>query len=529
MARFSDVPEDILAMILNYLSGYDHNSLVRLSKRFYKDVISRLYRDLKFEATKSRGCARSLAFLLRTLLEHPQLASHVRTFKLRGPLPCWTKYNPWPPDTSKRISGPRLWGLEDCPTLSRAQKIFASNQFYSLVDESMHKSQEQFKGRNKDALATLVLTRCQELRTLDLGDGFLMHSLFLPQILKRADQLLPKLNNVVLGDKRMDPRNALSYMDLDLIRPIFYSPSVQTFEYTMSQPWQLNWNRPQPPRSNTLTKLHLFRTNINRGTLEQLLYATPRLKSFHYDQEVLFNTSTPGASSLSPYLNLDGLNIALSNLKNTLEECKLTLSMAPDSLSPTELLENGLHFPGIQGTLSALHDMPHLTKVEVPAIMFLGWAPNFAAELKEVLPPHLTHLTLRDDFINYCRWAVGFTCHRKVGRIGEYLEQRAFCAKQLRCFCMRLRRVGAAKGSRGAVSLDTVASGGRKGGPAGVGENIWLRDAVRDLGMPLGGRGVAYEVLGERRAEVHCWVFGKDVGVRDTRKDSIIPGMFPST
>jgi hypothetical protein len=512
MARFSDVPEDVLSLILDCISSYDCNALVRVSKKFNKEVVPRLYRNVQLEATKSRGCARGLAFLLRTLLDRPQLASHVRSFKLRGPLPCWTKYNPWPPeDATKRISGPRLWGLEDCTTLSRAQRIFTSNQFYGLVDESMHKSQEQFKGRNKDALATLVLTRCHELRILNLGDGFLMHSLFLPQILKRADQLFPKLEHVVLGEKRMDPsNNLLSYMDLDLIRPIFYSQTVSTFEYTMSQPWQLNWNLPQPPRSESLTTLHLFRTNINRGTLEQLLSATPRLKRFQYDQEVTFNASMSGASSLAPYLNLDGLNIALSNLKNTLEECKLTLTMALDSFSPTECLENGLQFPGMQGTLSALHTMPRLTKVEVPAIMLLGWAPDFAAKLKEVLPTHLTHLTLRDDFISYCVWTAGPNCHRKFGRIGGYLEQRAFIAKDLKCFKMRLRSGGA--------------------GGKGVG-NTGLRDSVRGLNMSLGGRKTAYRVLSERRAEVHCWEFGKDVGVveRDTRTDSVIPGMFPTT
>lgn len=504
MACFSDLPADILALVLDYLTSYDYNALVRVSRQLNHELVPRLYRQLKFTATKSRGCARGLAFLLRTLLERPQLASHVRGFKLRGPLPCWTKYNPWPPeDASKRISGPRLWGLEDCTTLSRAQKIFASNQFYSLVDDSMHKSQDQFKGRNKDALAMLVLTRCDQLTTLDLGDGFLMYSIFAPQILKRADHLFPKLDNVVLGDKRTDPDNSLSYMDLDLIRPIFYSPSVKTFEYTMSQPWQLNWNRPSAPRSESLTTLHLFRTNINRSTLEQLLCATPQLKRFHYDQEVSFNSSVQGQTSLPQFVNLDGLNIALANLQNTLEECKLTLNMAPDSPSPTELLESGVTFPGIQGTLSVLHKFPHLRKVEVPAIMFLGWAPDFAAELKEVLPPNITNLTLRDDMISYCQWAIGYNCYKKVGRISEYLEQRAFSARLLKCFRIRLQNRA---------------------------ENTWLRDAVKDLGMPIGGRGVRYELEKERRAEVHCWHFGgKGEWERDTRKDSIIPGMFPST
>ncbi|KAF2688656.1 hypothetical protein K458DRAFT_384837 [Lentithecium fluviatile CBS 122367] len=514
MARFSDLPlDDLLPLILNHLNRGDYNALVQVSRPLNKETIPYQYRDIKFVATKSRGCARNLALLLRTLLERPQLASHVRSFKLRGPLPYWTKYNPWPEDGTKRTSAVNLWGLEGCTTLSKAQIIFASNQFYRLVDASMHKSQEQFRGRNKDALATLVLTRFTELRTLDLGDGFLMYSLFLPQIMKRADQLFPKLDHVVLGDKRLDPENSVSYMDLDLIRPIFYSDTVSTFEYTMSQPWKLNWNRPQPPRSDSLTMLHLFRTNINRGTLDQLLSSTPNLKRFHYEQEILFNSNTPGAPPLSPYLNLDGLNIALANLKNTLEDCKLCLSMAPGSLSPAEILDQGFQFPAIQGTLTILKEMKSLTKVEVPMVMFLGWAPDFAAELKEVVPRQIRIITLRDDFVPYCPWAVGFTCNKKINRIGEYLELRAGCAPNLQTFQMRIKHSAR--------------------------ESTWLMDAARELGERIDGESVGYAVDREKRADMHCWGFGagrKKVKERASRNDSlmrnesvVIRGMFPST
>ncbi|KAJ4347902.1 uncharacterized protein N0V89_009274 [Didymosphaeria variabile] len=384
MAKLSELPAGVLSIILEYLSRHDYYDVLRVSRLLYRETLPFVYRDVKFEATKSRSCARKLALLLRTLLEQPRLSSYVRIFKLRGPLPFWTKYNPWPEDSKAGPASVNLWGLKGCTTLSKSQKIFASNEIYSFVDESMHKEQDQFKNRSKDALATLVMTRFTELKTLDLGDGFLMHSLFLPQVLKRAPRLFPRLEHVVLGDKRFDPENSVSYMDLDLIRPVFYSDTVRTFEYLMTQPWQLNWNRPVAPRNETLTMLRLFRTNITRGTLDQLLHATPHLKRFHYEQEILYNAHTPPLP-LSPYLNLDGLNIALSNLKNTLQECKLTVTLAPGSLSPAEIKLQGFQFPAIQGTLAVLKDMQNLVNVEVPMVMFLGWAPEFAAALEEVL------------------------------------------------------------------------------------------------------------------------------------------------
>lgn len=496
MAKVSDLPVDVFSLVLDYLARHNYIDVVRVSKSFYEAGLPYVYRDIKFEATKSRSCARRLALLLRTLLERPQLSFHVRAFKLRGPLPYWTKYNPWPEDTPRVGSASvNLWGLKGCTTLSKAQKIFASNQIYSFVDESMHKEPEQFRNRSKDALAMLVLTRFTELRTLDLGDGFLMHSLFLPQILKRADRLFPKLQHVVLGDKRFDPENTVSYIDLDLIRPIFYSDTVQTFEYLMTQPWQLSWSRPVSPRSESLSMLRLFRTNITRGTLDQLLHATPNLRRFHYEQELLFNTNTPTAPPLSPYLNLDGLNIALANLKNTLQECKLTLSLAPGSLSSAEIKLQGLQFPAIQGTLAVLKDMQNLTNVEVPMVMFLGWAPDFAASLSEVLPWGLRQLTLRDDFILHSPWATGPPVAKKMGRIAEYLEKRGLHAPQLTHFAIRIK--SSAK------------------------DGTWIEDGIRDVRMPSTGSNVQFFLEKERRADIWRWQFGEGIGrYKESRIDS---------
>jgi hypothetical protein len=499
MTKLSELPVDVLSIILEYLSRHDYNDVLRVSRTLHRETLPFLYRDVKFEATKSRSCARKLALLLRTLLEQPHFASYVKVFKLRGPLPYWTKYNPWPEDAKVGLASINLWGLKGCTTLSKSQKIFASNEIYSFVDESMHKEQEQFRNRSKDALATLAMTRFTELRTLDLGDGFLMHSLFLPQVLKRAPRLFPRLEHVVLGDKRFDPENSVSYMDLDLIRPIFYSNTVRTFEYLMTQPWQLNWNRPVSPRNENLTMLRLFRTNITRGTLDQLLHATPHLKRFHYEQELLYNTHTPAAPPLSPYLNLDGLNIALAHLKNTLEECKLTVTLAPGSLSPAEIKLQGFQFPAIQGTLAVLRDMQNLVDVEVPMVMFLGWAPDFAASLEEVLPWGVRRLTLRDDFLLHCPWATGAAMGKKMGRIAEYLDKRGVHAPQLSEFSVRIK-------------------------PSAK-DGTWLEDGIKEVSMPEAGCAIDFEVVKEKRADLWRWRFGEGVGEDKVEKERIDSAM----
>ncbi|KAF2257806.1 hypothetical protein CC78DRAFT_178516 [Lojkania enalia] len=480
MAHFSDLPLDLLPYILDYLSKSEYDALVRVCQSLHKEVLPYLYRDISFTATKSRGCARKLAFLLRTLLEQPSLASHVLKFRLYGPHAYWNRYNPWSDNEDTWTMN--LWGLEGCTTLSKAQIILVSNQFYQFVDEEVHRSLAQFRGRSKDALAILILTRLTELNTLELGDGFLRYSLFLPQIIKRAIRFFPKLTRVILGDRRRDTNNAVAYMDLDLIRPIFYLPTVETFEWTMSEPWDFWWNGPRPPRCESLTKLHLFRSNISRKILSFFLAATPNLKVLHYRQEIVFSRTMVGDTNR--FTDLSELNFALRNVTKTLEDIKLSLQLGPGSLCYNQIFERGLQFPAVQGTLYILREMEQLRKIEIPILFLLGWAPDFAARLHEVLPSGITELTLRDDFVDLCPWATGMNCHKKVGLIGEYMENRSVYAPHLRKFMIRI-------------------SGMKKEG--------WLVEAVYDLKLRIYGYEVLQYIYHPEGSDVdmYWWLFGE--------------------
>jgi hypothetical protein len=435
MARLFDLPPSLLIHILDLLSRKEQHALTRTCRTLSREAAPRLYRELKFAATGSGSCTRRLALLLRSLLERPNLSSHVNSLRILGPQLCWNICNPWSGEGSRHV---KLWGLDECPTLSKAQLVFASNTLYQFVDDDMQQSQAQFRGRCADALAALILSRLNDLQYLELGEGFLRYSLFLPQLLKRTDYLFPRLRHVVLGDKGVDVRTSVAYMDLHLIRPIFYSSSISEFECSMTQPWRFQWNDSKPPRSNTLTSLTLFRTNISRATLGELLSATPKLRYLHFEHEFVFNAATPNGSSLSPYLGLDELNTALFPVRDTLEECHFILRLGPGSISTTEYPVASVRFPAIQGTLTMLKFMHRLTKVEVPMTMLLGWHPNFAAKLEEVLPHGIVNLTLRDDLVRYCPWVAPSNAEKKVMRIAEYIQGRSFHATHLQSLKVRL-------------------------------------------------------------------------------------------
>ncbi|KAJ4378988.1 hypothetical protein N0V86_005865 [Didymella sp. IMI 355093] len=334
--------------------------------------------------------------------------------------------------------------------------------FYQFVDDDMEQSQPQFRGRCADALVTLVLTRLTDLRDLELGEGFLRYSLFLPQLLKRTDYLFPKLSHVVLGDKGIDLRSSVAYMDLHLIRPMFYSSTISEFECSMTQPWRFHWNDSQAPRSATLTSLTLFRTNVSRATLGELLSAAPVLKYLHFEHEFVFNAATSSGPSLSPYLGLDELNTALFPVRDTLEECHLILRLGPGSISTTEYPLASVRFPAVQGTLTMLKFMPRLTKLEVPMTMLLGWHPDFAAKLEEVLPPGIIDLTLRDDLVRYCPWVAPSNAEKKVMRIAEYIQGRLFHATHLQSLKVRLTSAKRSLvHSVGALNISTTGRGSK--------------------------------------------------------------------
>ncbi|KAJ4343100.1 hypothetical protein N0V95_006770 [Ascochyta clinopodiicola] len=505
MARLLDLPPSLRFHIISFLSGTEYLTLAHTCRTTSKESTSWLYRDLKFAATGTRSCARKLALLARTLLERPHLASHVVSVKFSGEQRCWNQFNTWSGKDDRNVQV-GLWGLDNCPVLSKAQRIFASNMFYQFVDDDMQQSQTRFRGNYIDALATLVLTRFSGLRSLDLCEGFLRYSLLLPQLLKRTDYLFPKLRHVVLGDKSLGFNTNVLYMDLNLIRPIFYSSTVAEFECSMSQPWRFHWNDARTPHSHSLTSLTLFRTNISRATLSELLSATPKLRYLSFEHEFVFNAATPSGPPMSPYLGLDELNTALFHIKNTLEECHLILRLGPGSISTTAYPLASVRFPAIQGTLTMLKYMPRLLKAEVPMIMLLGWHPDFAAKLEEVLPHGLAELTLRDDLVRYCPWVAPVNAERKVGRIAEYIQGRAFHATRLESLRVRLTSAKRSLGQAvGALSLSTT------------------------------GRGSCTSLVRGKKSETYGWRFEKvgsattsPVAVSHTaRKDSVFRPMSP--
>lgn len=111
MIRFQNLPSEVFDQILALLSRKEHYSLVLSCRTLQKRATPHLFHEICLIATRSKSCARNLAFLLRTLLERPHLVSYVTTWQLRGALSYWERCDSWP-ENSERLTGVKLWGFD---------------------------------------------------------------------------------------------------------------------------------------------------------------------------------------------------------------------------------------------------------------------------------------------------------------------------------------------------------------------------------------------------------------------------------
>ena len=184
----------------------------------------------------------------------------------------------------------------------------------------------------------------------------------------------------------------------------------------------------------------------------------------------------------------------------------MILRLGPGSISTTEYPLASVRFPAIQGTLTMLKFMPRLVRAEVPMIMLLGWYPNFAAKLEEVLPHGIVHITLRDDLVRYCPWVAPSNAENKVIRISEYIKGRTFHATNLESLKVRLT---SAKRS--------------------------LVTSISALSISTTGRGSYTNLVRGKKSETYGWRFEKVQPVATSptgsshtaRKDSVFRPMSP--
>lgn len=175
----------------------------------------------------------------------------------------------------------------------------------------------------------------------------------------------------------------------------------------------IGWVAPEPPIwpgrepvASTLTTLIFRNSRLDEDLLGQLLAATPNLKILEcplaYDVEI------------DEYCHCAKLGSALEQIETTVE----SLTISVDFWSSGEKDETWGLYPGVVGLIGSMKGYAHLKYVhplryhcgvqllfsckdhrhlEMPLVVLLGWYPDGAPWLWDVLPQRLETFCCRDD------------------------------------------------------------------------------------------------------------------------------------
>ena len=214
----------------------------------------------------------------------------------------------------------------------------------------------------------------------------------------------------------------------------------------------------------TLRTLILHFAHMTGPTLYNLLSTTPNLQNFEFNSEC---DAEPHNRFQSNFFDCSELASALELVSRTLIRLKLSIDFSTTAALETE---NGGSFEdgdawGIKESLGqTLHSFPHLTSVDMPWAVLLGWSAEGGARLADRLPPELHALVLAHDlgyFYNYA-WN-DKVC---IERILEYLGDETRPA--------RLESIGFRFSDEDKVALDWNAWGRVRERYMVIGCQFWL-------------------------------------------------------
>ncbi|KAJ3532877.1 hypothetical protein NM208_g8241 [Fusarium decemcellulare] len=344
-----------------------------------------LYAHIQMEW--SPGHHPRLMLLLRSLLESPQLCSHVLSLKLDGQSSITESGTP------KEL--PRIVAL---PGMELSQAITRTGVPQDVADSWTSKTQEGVP----DAVVALVVSMLPNLASLSLQTNWSVESHYLGHVLRSVlctsgpdtiQHELPTfqaLRNVSVEqrsplDERPDYKNSADMLAL------FYLPNIQTLSVSIDNPVRFAWPSEQPPVPSKLTSLRLER--LRECYLEPVLSALTNLQTLRYDwfhrgdidREISDNVVRLGlmASPMAKHKTLRNLEITGLTMPEFRHGSWDDLSFA------------------LQGSLTALSQVPQLESLTIPWVFIGGLDLQFSpGRIGSALPPSLEYLALSPDMVD---------------------------------------------------------------------------------------------------------------------------------
>lgn len=378
-----EFPAEVQLGIAGLLPLCDLSALSMTSRGLRHVVEPLIYSSIRMKWTLQDHPG--IMLLLRTILERPELGSHVRRLKLDGegflqPSRQWIPQNP--------AALPNIVLLQ----VEKLSRVADPAGVEGNTSSWVHDAQ----AGSPNAVVAFLLSLSPNLEWISLSCNWTNEIKYIGLVFKSAlyntamGGLPPRLpayeslKHVELAprvdtDHYLDPENTLEALSL------FYLPNIEHISVCIDNPIEFSWPCSTPPNPLLLTSLELDR--IRETRLEPLLSPLKNLRKLHYNW---FYQADMDPKVSSRVVRLDTMAAALALLKDTLTELTITGETQP-ALSMGEYDPPDIAF---QGSLDQLSQLRRLRRMSIPWVFVMGMDESSPGRIGSILPPSLEYLGL---------------------------------------------------------------------------------------------------------------------------------------
>ncbi|KAM6512104.1 hypothetical protein FALCPG4_017087 [Fusarium falciforme] len=374
----SDWPHEVQLAVIESLAPPDLVALAMASQGLGQLASPLLYTHIRMEWTLSHHPP--IFLLLRSLLENPELCSHVRSLNLDG-IRCEL------PDVLPNIVA--------LPLLELSQAITRTGVSKDVAESWESKTQIGVA----DAVVALLVSMLPNLASLSLQANWNTESHFLGHLFRSAlcsphrdgfQHQLPTfkaLKKVSLGQRNRTNEHTDDQNSADMLA-LLYLPNIQTLSASIDNPIDFTWPSENPPAPSALTWLKLHRMRECR--LAPVLSCLTNLQALRY---AWFYESDIDEEVSDDVVRLDMMGSAMAKCKTLIDLEITALTLPAYRNGEYERPDVTLH-----GSLAELSQLPQLKRLTVPWVFLAGMTmPSSPSGIGSALPRSLEHLTVTAD------------------------------------------------------------------------------------------------------------------------------------
>ena len=376
-----DIFGDVWDPILRLVSRADLVALCLVSQASRATTEAFLYSIIEWTWAHKVQYAPPIACFLRTILQRPALANHVRRVLLLGDV----------------FAGRPRFSIADVDldaaigAIQDTELPYAPQWIQSLRKGDM------------DAFVALLLSRCHRLVQVVVQSNFteesthFMGMLFNSAVCTKTGAGLPTFQYLREVAYSLGWHPEIIGKHTKDVLPFFYLPAIRSLSVSLGNPLTLEWPL-QPPDPLTITSLEL--THMQEKYLGRILSTTRNVKTLRWEWYYCGGTNYTGSSCT---IDLTEAFNALQHISGTVEDLTIaaTHGMGRGHGNPTVY---------IKGSLKALIGFDCLRKLSVPWVFLVGWSRDAGIRLADVIPRYIQDLTITDDLgalDDYDEWGQG--------------------------------------------------------------------------------------------------------------------------